>query len=85
MSTAFDYTRFSMPDQSQIILASASPRRRELLAAMGVAFIVMPANVDEDPLPNETPLETQHRITQVKAQSAIDNPNHKSKCNRHRL
>lgn len=63
-----------MTDSSQIILASASPRRRELLAAMGVKFIVMPANVNEDPLPNETPLETQHRITREKAQSAIQNP-----------
>jgi septum formation protein len=62
-----------MSDTTQIILASASPRRRELLAAMGVEFIVMPANVNEDPLPGETPLETQHRITREKAQSAIQN------------
>jgi MAF protein len=62
-----------MSDTTQIILASASPRRRELLAALGVEFIVMPANVNEDPLPGETPLETQHRITREKAQSAIQN------------
>lgn len=37
---------------------------------MGVEFIVMPANVNEDPLPGETPLETQHRITREKAASA---------------
>jgi septum formation protein len=60
-----------MSDTTQIILASASPRRRELLAAMGVAFIVKPANVNEDPFPGETPLETQHRITREKAKSAI--------------
>ena len=54
-----------------IILASASPRRRELLGALGVAFEVRPSNVNEDPLPGETPLETQHRITRDKARSQI--------------
>lgn len=44
---------------------------------MGVDFIVMPANVNEDPLPGETPLETQHRITREKAQFAIQNPKSK--------
>lgn len=33
----------------KVILASASPRRRELLAGMGVAFTVIPAEVDEIP------------------------------------
>lgn len=51
-----------------IILASASPRRRELLGALGIPFEVRPSNVNEDPLPGETPLETQHRITVEKAQ-----------------
>jgi len=37
-----------MPSQPHsIILASASPRRRELLAAIGVAFEVVPSHVDE--------------------------------------
>ncbi len=53
-----------------MILASASPRRRELLAALGVAFQVRPSNVDETPLPGETPLDTQHRITLLKARAA---------------
>ncbi|MCW1969405.1 MAG: Maf family protein [Anaerolineae bacterium] len=53
-----------------IILASASPRRRELLAQLGVAFEVRPSNVNEDPLPDETPLQTQHRITRAKAAAA---------------
>lgn len=53
--------------QSKIILASASPRRRELLAQLGVTFAVRPSDVNEDPLPNETPLETQQRITRNKA------------------
>ena len=44
--------------QSKIILASASPRRRELLAQLGVTFAVRPSDINEDPLPNEKPLET---------------------------
>lgn len=37
-----------------LVLASASPRRRELLARLGVQFIVDPANIDE-PLPARHP------------------------------
>lgn len=53
-----------------MILASASPRRRELLAALGVTFETRPSDVDETPLPGETPLDTQHRITLLKARAA---------------
>lgn len=56
--------------RAPIILASASPRRRELLRMLGVAFQVCPADVDETPLPGETPLETQRRITREKARAA---------------
>jgi MAF protein len=59
----------------KLILASASPRRRELLAMLGVAFEVRPSHVNEDPLPNESPLETQHRITQLKAHTAVNGAN----------
>ena len=34
----------------QIILASQSPRRRELLAGMGLDFIVVAPDIDEEPL-----------------------------------
>ncbi|BCX06046.1 MAG: hypothetical protein KatS3mg053_3984 [Candidatus Roseilinea sp.] len=61
----------SIPNpQSPIVLASASPRRRELLTLLGVTFHVCPADVDEAALPDETPLETQHRITREKARIA---------------
>jgi septum formation protein len=53
-----------------MILASASPRRRELLARLGVQFTAFSPDVDETPLPGETPLETQHRITLMKARAA---------------
>lgn len=60
--------------KNHIILASASPRRRELLAALGVAFEIRPPHVNEDPLPGENPLETQHRITREKARVVADAP-----------
>ena len=65
--------RFNMSHTSTLILASASPRRRELLGLLGVDFVVRPSNVNEDPLPGETPLQTQHRITREKARIAMEN------------
>lgn len=53
-----------------LILASASPRRRQLLAQLGVTFQVCPVDVDESPLPEESPLDTQRRITREKARAA---------------
>ena len=53
-----------------MILASSSPRRRELLTRLGVPYIPFSPAVDETPLPGETPLQTQHRITQEKARAA---------------
>lgn len=38
-----------------LILASASPRRKELLSAVGLTFKVRPADVDETGLPDENP------------------------------
>ena len=43
---------------SRLVLASASPRRRELLSALGVDFEVLPSHIDEAPLPGETPPTT---------------------------
>jgi nucleoside triphosphate pyrophosphatase len=50
-----------------VILASASPRRRELLARLSIPFTVMPANVDEQLRPGETPLAYVVRLAQAKA------------------
>jgi septum formation protein len=44
-----------MVPSARMILASESPRRRELLAAVGVPFRVVPSGVDEIPLPGESP------------------------------
>ena len=38
-----------------LLLASASPRRAALLTTLGVRFRVMPADLDETPLPGEAP------------------------------
>lgn len=53
-----------------IILASTSPRRRELLSIGGWEFEVAPVNVDETPKPNETPKEYTQRVAQNKARAA---------------
>ncbi|MGR8933078.1 MAG: Maf family protein [Gammaproteobacteria bacterium] len=53
--------------QTQLILASASPRRRELLNQIGVRFRVHAVNIDETPLLNETPEAYVRRIATEKA------------------
>ncbi|MBW8010150.1 MAG: septum formation protein Maf [Chloroflexi bacterium] len=51
------------------ILASTSPRRRDLLSVGGWEFEVAPANVDETPKPGESPKEYTHRVAQSKARA----------------
>ena len=50
-----------------LILASASPRRRELLAQIGIAFRVVVADVDETVRRGETPAEYVVRLAHAKA------------------
>jgi septum formation protein len=50
-----------------LVLASASPRRRELLARAGIAFEVMPAEIDERALPDEAPHALAERLAREKA------------------
>jgi len=50
-----------------LVLASASPRRRELLETLGVVFTCDPAAVDETPLPGESPAEYVARVARAKA------------------
>jgi septum formation protein len=52
-----------------LILASASPRRRELLAQAGFVFEVHPARIPEDPLPNEDPIAYVVRLAREKAEA----------------
>jgi septum formation protein len=50
-----------------LILASQSPRRRELLSLVGIAHTVMPADIDERVLPGEPPAPHAERLARGKA------------------
>ena len=52
-----------------LILASASPRRKELLARLGVEFSVMSADIDETRLEHEPPLTMTERLALGKARA----------------
>jgi septum formation protein len=52
---------------STLILASASPRRAELLIRLGLQFSVSPSSVSEDLLPGECPEEHAERLAREKA------------------
>ncbi|MBV8637901.1 MAG: septum formation protein Maf [Candidatus Eremiobacteraeota bacterium] len=51
----------------QIVLASASPRRLELLTSLGLDVRVQPSNYDEPDDPDATPLELARRHARAKA------------------
>ena len=53
----------------KFILASASPRRRELLAAAGLLGEVDPVDVDERPEPGEAPARYVERVARLKAEA----------------
>jgi septum formation protein len=50
-----------------LILASASPRRQELLRNAGIAFTVQPADINETPLVGESPRDCAERLAREKA------------------
>jgi septum formation protein len=52
------------------VLASGSPRRRELLSGLGLAFTVRPADVDESPLAGEPAAACVQRLARAKAAAA---------------
>ena len=57
------------PIPASLILASASPRRRELMEALGLDFTVTPSDLPEEAVPGESPLEMVERLSQEKAQA----------------
>src|SRR4051812_25191302 len=57
-----------------LLLASASPRRRELLERVGVPLEVRPADIDEDPRVGEPPATYVVRIARGKALAASRRP-----------
>jgi septum formation protein len=64
----------SLPSR-RLVLASASPRRQELLRNAGIAFETCPANIQESPLPGELPQAHAERLAREKAQAvSIQHP-----------
>lgn len=57
----------------QLILASQSPRRRELLTQLGYQFSCQPADIDESELVGETPQQYVARLAEQKAQYIAKN------------
>lgn len=57
------------PPPIDLLLASASPRRRELLSQLGIVFDVRPADVDETPHPGESAEAFVLRMAQEKARA----------------
>lgn len=56
---------------AKLTLASASPRRRELLTTLGLSFDVRPADVDESVLPGEAPSAYVRRMAETKLSAAL--------------
>ena len=56
----------------RLVLASASPRRRELLTGLGLEFEVRPVDVDETPRENEEPKAFVERLAREKSQARVD-------------
>lgn len=60
--------------QAQLYLASASPRRRELLAQVGLNPVLLPQEIDESPLPGEGAEVYVTRLAREKAAAALRDP-----------
>lgn len=58
---------------SRLILASQSPRRKELLEQVGLEFSIDVADIDESPEPNEPVDEYVCRVARLKAQYVLQN------------
>lgn len=56
----------------RLILASSSPRRRELIASLGIAFDIMKPDIDETQHPDENPLDYVERLSREKASAVAD-------------
>jgi len=58
--------------QKQLVLASTSPYRRELLGRLGLSFEVANPETDETPLPGESPTATALRLSEAKARAVAE-------------
>lgn len=57
----------STQSRPQLVLASASPRRRELLEQIGIRFVIQAADIDESPRHHEGPEELVQRLAAAKS------------------
>ena len=57
----------------RLVLASSSPRRRELLAGLGLEFAIRSVEIDESPQPGEAPDDYVIRLAREKAAAAAQN------------
>lgn len=55
----------------RLILASASPRRRDILTMLGLPFTVMETDIDETPIPGASPAEEALRLATEKMKTAL--------------
>jgi septum formation protein len=56
---------------SSLVLASGSPRRRDLLSRLEVPFDTVPAEIAEKARPGETPRELAERLAREKAEAVV--------------
>ncbi len=66
----------NFPGRPFFVLASTSPRRRQLLTALGVSFVVIRPTlggleIDESPLPGESPPALVARLSRIKAEAGL--------------
>lgn len=70
-SILFDGVK-KIPEGTRVVLASASPRRKELLSDMGVLFEVMPADCDESVPEGSLPRDSVRLLSERKARSVAE-------------
>lgn len=61
-----------MPNMAKIILASGSPRRKDMLEGIGLSFDTVPADIDETPLKREKPRDYVIRLAIEKAKKVAE-------------
>ncbi|HXG35636.1 MAG TPA: Maf family protein [Dehalococcoidia bacterium] len=59
------------PAGPRLVLASASPRRRELLSQLGISFAVSPSEVEENVPSSGRPERIARRLARAKAQASV--------------
>lgn len=62
----------SVNESKPLILASSSPRRQAYLRELGLSFRVIPADIDETPLPDEAPVALASRLASSKARAVAE-------------